>query len=87
MSPKRHEAEAPPPGKSLSLRVTKNLFAMKQRIAVLVKDISAATENTPYDFTEDLVTRYPDYKIESASSSVVIRDGRTLLVTTLVFVK
>lgn len=60
---------------------------MKQKIAVLIKDISTVPENIPYDFTEDLGTRYPDYRIESASSSAVIRDGRTLLVTTLLFEK
>ena len=60
---------------------------MKQRIAVLIKDISTYKADTPYDITEDLVTRYPDYKIESVSSYAVIRDGRTLLVTTLLFEK
>ena len=39
MSPKRHEAEAPPPGKSLYLRVTKNLFAMKYSIVTYVQPV------------------------------------------------
>ena len=66
------------------MRVTKNLFAMKQKIAVLIKDISTVPEGTPYDITSEFSTRYADCEVKSVSSSVLKEGGRMLLIITFV---